>query len=131
MIGAKGKTTFNAEKVKRKANDGTFRSLGHAAATIRLIARRSIKRRKGPSKIGQPPHTRAGMLKRAILFFVDKARGYALIGVSEDILDDAGMPHEHGGRFRKETFGKRPFMLPALEKAKPRLPTFWANSIRN
>ncbi len=45
-------------------------------------------------------------------------------------LATAGNAHEFGGKFRREHYPKRPFMGPALEKVKDRLPPMWAGSIR-
>ena len=79
---------------------------------------------------GTPPNTRRGQLKRSIVYAMDKQRGVALIGPDFDIVGVAGKAHEFGGRFRRERYPKRPFMGPALEKVKDRLPSLWANSVR-
>ena len=39
-------------------------------------------------------------------------------------------PNEHGGRYRDENYDRRPFMGPALQKERPKLPSRWANSLR-
>ena len=130
MIGVKVTTKKSIDKVKRKAQQGNFKSLGHAAAAIRLVARRSIKRRQTASMPGTPPNTRKGQLKRAIVYAIDKQRGIATIGPDVDVIAPAGKAHELGGKFRREHYPKRPFMGPALEKVKDRLPPMWAGSIR-
>ncbi len=130
MIEAKVTTKNAFDKVKAKTQQGNFKSLGHAAATIRLVARRSIRRRKTAAMPGTPPNTRRGQLKRSIVYALDKQRGVALIGPDFDVVGAAGKAHEFGGRFRRERYPKRPFMGPALEKVKDRLPPMWANSIR-
>lgn len=129
MIGVKARTKFDREKLRRKARQGNIKSLGHAAATIRLTARRSIRKRKGPSAKGTPPHTRTKRLPSSILYYVDKTRQMALIGPSQRIVGIAGAEHEHGGKWRKERFPKRPFMFPALQTTAPRLPRHWAGSV--
>jgi hypothetical protein len=68
MIAVKVTTKKSFDKVKAKAQQGNFKSLGHAAAAIRLVARRSIKRRQTASMPGTPPNTRKGQLKRAIVY---------------------------------------------------------------
>jgi phage gpG-like protein len=117
-------------QVQRKAQQGNFKSLGHAAAALRLVARRSIRRRRMAASPGSPPNTRRGQLKRSIMYAVNKKRGVALIGPSFEMVGTAGKAHEFGGRYRRERYPKRPFMGPALDKVKDRLPSMWAGSIR-
>jgi len=118
------------DQVKRKAQQGNFESLSHAAASIRLIARRSIRRRQTAAMPGNPPHTRQGQLKRSIMYAIDKQRGVALIGPSFDFIGAAGKAHELGGKFRRERYPKRPFMGPALDKVKDRLPSLWTSRMQ-
>jgi hypothetical protein len=40
------------------------------------------------------------------------------------------MAHEFGGHYRREHYDKRPFMGPALQKIKDRLPSMWAGSVK-
>jgi len=186
-------------KVQRRAEDGTFRSLRHAAAAVRLTARRSIRRRPGASMPGRPPHEHTAGFKRSILYHVDRRQGRAVIGMlrkgastgpSVPGVLEHGSPNvklrakrysatdfliygygpiavdegrgpltqtEHGkvrvqrGRMRTLTqaaraarlqdlwgiggrppapMAARPFMRPALEKLRPRLPGFWQDSVR-
>lgn len=130
MIGVKAKTRFDAGKVQRRVKKASIESLGHAGAVIRLTARRSIRKRKGPSAPGTPPHTRQGQLRRAIRFAVEKREERVVIGPEYAVVGSAGMPHEFGGRFRGQRYAKRPFMGPALMKVKDRLPRKWAASVR-
>jgi hypothetical protein len=130
MIGARAKVTENMRAVAKQAKDGTFESLSHAAGYIRKVAKSSIRPGRKPSQSGQPPHTQTRRLPRAIVYAVDRRVGEAVIGPSAELVGPAGKPHEHGGRFRGTFYPERPFMLPALMKSKPRLPTFWANSVR-
>jgi phage gpG-like protein len=130
MIGVRVKTKNSIDKVKAKVKQGNFKSLGHAGAAIRLVARRSIRKRKSASMPGTPPNTRRGQLKRSILYSLDKQRGVVLIGPDYEVVGTAGKAHEFGGLFRREVYPKRPFMGPALEKVKDRLPSMWSSSIR-
>ena len=189
------KTKLNTQRVKRKVDEGTFRSLAHAGAAVRLIARRNIRQRKTASPPGQPPHTRRGQLRRAILYAVDRKSKSVVIGPSINLISKIGRAHEHGGveypaktrkpnwriqigghgpipnprgkiqlakytasfikiltpaqlekvqQFvtelppqikltqvppRRAVYPKRPFMRPALEKLRTRLPTFWRTSV--
>lgn len=130
MIVANVKTKDETKKVLAKAKQGNFKSLGHAGAAIRLTARRSIRKRKTASPEGQPPSTRRGQLRSAILFDVDKQNDLVVIGPSYSKVGASGSAHEHGGKYKRQRYPKRPFMGPALEKIKDRLPKLWAGSVK-
>jgi len=127
-VSVKVQTRLDKAKVKRAASTATITSLGHAGALIRKVARNSIRRGKKESPPGTPPHTRKGQLKRAILYAKDD--GSVVVGPSAEIVGESGKAHEFGGRYRSERFPKRPFMGPALEKARDRLPKLWRASVR-
>lgn len=128
MIGTRVKTEFHARRLRDRARAGNVMSLQHAAAAIRLTAKRSIRRKKGPAPRGQPPHTHKGTLPRSILYAVDKLAQTAIIGTSHRIINVAGGEHEIQFSRRKR-LPQRPFMAPALQKMAPRLPKHWASSI--
>lgn len=121
--------TFDTAKVVRQVKAGSIESLGHAGGAIRLAARHSIKRSPRPSEPGTPPHTRRGLLRGAIVYAVEKERESVVIGPRHSVAGPAGMPHEFGGRFRRERYIKRPFMGPALLEVADRLPRHWAGSV--
>ncbi len=130
MIAMRAKVRDETRKVKKKAKQGSFKSLGHAAAALRLTSRRSIRRRKKASAEGQPPSTRRGELKEAILYAIEKPNDVAVIGADEAKVGESASAHEHGGRYKRQRYPKRPFMGPSLVKLKTRLPRFWRNSVR-
>jgi len=190
MIAVKIKVKGETGKVLRKAKAGSIKSLGHAGAYIRGIAKRSIKVSKDPAPPGHQPHTRKGRLKKAIFYGVERERQGVVIGPTVSEVGRIGHTHEFGGteppkkrKSRKANFrldvgghgpidvegGKpvvvqlktdrqvararevagslppsmggpeskrprkyppRPFMGPALEISKARLPRLWANSVR-
>ncbi len=130
MIGVNAKTKMETQKVLAKAKQGSFKSLSHAGAAIRLTARRSIRKRKTASPAGSPPHTRRGQLRRAIAYAVEKQQLRVVIGPEHEVVGESGKAHEFGGRYRREQYEKRPFMGPALEKLQDRLPPLWAGSVR-
>jgi hypothetical protein len=130
MFGMKCRSRFDARKVRKKADAGTFKSLNHAAAAIRLTARRSIRRSPKESAAGTPPHTRRGLLKRALLYNVDKAKMKAVIGPAYSIAGRSGSAHEFGGKYYGRKYPKREYMGPALKVNKRRLPKFWAGTIK-
>lgn len=130
MVGVKVKTRSHMGRVKKAAQRATFDNLGHAGAAIRLTARRSIRRSKQASAPGKPPSTRKGRLRSAIRYAVEKNRSRVVIGPEHSVVADAGRAHEFGGRFRSERYVRRPFMGPALEENKQRLPRLWAGSVK-
>ena len=130
MIGMKATVKFDARKVRARAKKGNLESLGHAGGAIRLAARRSIRRSPKASVPGTPPHTRKGRLRGAILYAVERQQERVVIGPRYTVAGPSGMAHEFGGRFRGGRYDRRPFMGPALEKVKNRLPHMWAGSVR-
>ena len=130
MVSVRVRTRSNVRRVKRKAHQGSIKSLGHAGGAIRLAAIRSIRKAPGPSPSGQPPHTHTRRLPRAIKYAVEKSKQTVVIGPDVVSFGTAGRAHEHGGRYKQEYYPRRPFMRPALEKVKKRLPMFWTGSVR-
>ena len=130
MVGMNVRTRADFRKVQRKARRANITSLAHAGASIRLTARRSIRRRKGPSAPGTPPHTRRGLLRNAILYAVEPHRQSVVVGPSIEVVGTSATAHEFGGRYRRRRYPRRPFMGPALERTAPRLPRHWAGSVR-
>lgn len=187
-IAAKVKTVNRFPQLKKQAQAGNYNSLKQASFSLRLIAKRSIKRRKGPSAPGTPPHTHSrgrGLGKVIEVEIVTEAQTFT--GPASPAGRTIWDLMEHGGRTRRrrqknlkerrpkigqvapinEAGGKvqrarittaaqaeraeritkqaneiraakageilnypaRPFMGPALEKAKPRIPQHWKNSI--
>ena len=130
MVGLTIRTRNDVPKVLRKLRRANIESLGHAGASLRLIARRSIRRSSKPAAPGRPPHTRRGRLRRAILYAVEAQDQRVVIGPAHAMVGPSAMAHEFGGRFRKSRYDRRPFMGPALAKIKDRLPRMWAGSVR-
>jgi len=129
MVGAKAKTKFDGKKVMA-AKRANITNLGHAGAAIRLAARHSIRKSKKASMPNTPPHTRKGRIKNAIKYAVTPGKQSVVIGPDYEVAADSGSAHEFGGRFRRENYDKRPFMGPALEKTKDRLPPLWGGSVK-
>lgn len=129
-VGVRVKTKMDAGKVTKAARAGSITSLAHAGAAIRLQARHSIRKSKKKSRTGTPPNTRKGRLRNAIKYAVTKSPLSAVIGPDVEVAGTSGRAHEFGGRYKKEHYDQRPFMGPALEKTKDRLPAFWRGSIK-
>lgn len=147
MIRLSARIESNIAFVLRKVQYATAQNLAKAGALIRAVARASIlkknrkaKRRKkrggavtarssrNASKPGTPPHTRRGRLRNAIVFDVEN--GNVVIGPTANLMDASAEPHEYGGMYKGEMYPARPFMGPALERVRDRLPSFWKDSIR-
>ena len=96
-------------------------ALGIPASVVSAVlkqskAGRSGKKRGIPSKPGQPPHIQSGKGKRGIVADMDPKTGNVAVG-----------PSGAGWYLRLHEFGQgkfpaRPFMAPALEKERRRLP---------
>jgi hypothetical protein len=116
--------------------------LSKAGAFIRTAARTSIRKRKGTAPPGKPPHSHEGSLRKLILFGYDRASDSVVVGpvgfaqsTAPRALEHGGetvVHTRHGGRLvsRKVKIAARPFMAPAMEKERPKLPLLWRNSIR-
>lgn len=128
----KVKTRMDVQKTLRRIRKsrGLYKSLQHAAASLRTIAQRLLRPKKGASSAGSPPHSRTKRLKHAILYSVDRDGQSAVIGPALSKIGRVGGVHEHGGFYKGTKYDARPFMGPALEKAKPKLPKHWAGSVR-
>ena len=100
-------------RVIRAVDKANYRSLGHAAASLRRAAAALIRRIRGPSRPGDPPHTKQGQLRRALRFAVENP-DTAVIGPMASVMDEAAGPLEHGGIYMGAKYDARPFMGPTL-----------------
>jgi len=130
VIGMTVRTRVDVQIVLRKARRANIRTLAHAGAAIRLAAKWSIRKRKGPSAEGTPPHTHTRRLPRAILYAVEKRAQRVVIGPSRTLIGRVGAVHEHGLRYMGDQYEPRPYMGPALKQTEDRLPSMWEGSIR-
>ena len=142
-VNVKVKTLVNFDRIKKSVHKMNISSIRHGSAYIRKIARNSIKyrlKKRDSSLAGTPPHTHAKGknmgIRKAIIYAVDQNDAVGVIGVGFSNLLDIDKAHELGGwykfsRYRETRFyPKRPFMLPALNKASPKLPSFWESRLR-
>jgi hypothetical protein len=148
-IEAAKKMFFDRAAVMKTADAGTRKVLSKFGAFVRTRSRTSIRKRKKASQPGQPPSSHVGLLKKFIFFGYDAAKKSVVIGPTLLNGTAGTVPEtlEYGGnatilvrkrgstkksqRERKTiTIAKRPFMQPAFEKEKTKLPALWANSIR-
>ena len=118
--------------------------LSRFGAFVRTGARSSIRKRRAVSEPGQPPSSHAGLLKKFIFFAYEPARRSVVIGPARlNQKSGEALPAlEYGGRTkiasrrrRQRTvhtvsIQARPFMGPAFETEKPKLPALWARSVK-
>ena len=146
MITMRIKDMFFDRHVVMAAVDNAKRKvLSKAGAFIRTAAKTSIRKRKGSAPPGAPPHSHEGSLRRLILFGYDKPNDSVVVGPvgfkkreAPSVLEYGGdtvVLRRVGGRGGKLTSQKvkiapRPYMAPALEKERPKLPLLWRNSVR-
>lgn len=180
-----------SKKVFKAVDAAMLTCVKRAAQYVAGIAKRSIGISPDKSEPGKPPHSRKGLLKRAIRWSADTVKAEAVIGPTISAVGKIGHTHEFGGTeppkvkkarkanfvleigghgpLRVTSFGAvgvgrlrtgrqlalakeiaaslparqaasgsaktrkyppRPFMGPALERSKARLPAFWANSVK-
>ncbi|MGE0606562.1 MAG: hypothetical protein AB7O62_05485 [Pirellulales bacterium] len=136
---------FDRQAVMNATTRAERKVLSRFGAFVRTTARSSIRKRKKPAAPSQPPSSHTGLLKRNIFFAYESDRANVVIGPIRLNAKNTNAPEtlEHGGAatvVRKGRRGKRtkrrvhidarPFMGPAAEKERSKLPTLWANSIR-
>lgn len=133
---------FDRHVVMRAADAAKRKVLSQAGAFIRTRAKTSIRKRKGTAPPGKPPHSHEGSLRRLILFGYDRSSDSVVVGPVGLAKSTAPRALEHGGETvvhqrrggrlvsRRVRIAARPFMAPALEKERPKLPLLWRNSIR-
>ncbi|MEZ6233406.1 MAG: hypothetical protein R3B68_04380 [Phycisphaerales bacterium] len=133
---------FDRPAVTRSVDGAKRRVLSKAGAFIRTAARTSIRKRKGSAAPGKPPHSHEGSLRRLIFFGYYRANDSVVVGPVGFKKSVAPRALEHGGatvvvarrrgrlQSRKVKIQARPFMAPALERERPKLPVLWRNSVR-
>jgi len=136
---------FDRKRVVDATDRVTRRVLSKFGAFVRQTAKRSIRRRKRPSRPGQPPSSHTGLLKRRIFFGYDREKQSVVIGPAPinqrspygdttvpELLEEGGRVRrrEPGGRTETLNYRARPFMGPAFEKEQPKLPAMWRDSVR-
>jgi hypothetical protein len=106
-------------------------------ALIRMIARRSIRKRKANSQPGNPPTSRTGLLRNFIFFSWDPGSQSVIVGPERLNLTgktpktlEYGGTNQTRGKNRRARYKARPYMRPALNVAMARLPELWKNAIK-
>ncbi|MCC7409172.1 MAG: hypothetical protein IT442_13985 [Phycisphaeraceae bacterium] len=129
---------FDRPAVLGAVDKTTRRVLSRFGAFVRTTAKRSIRRKKGGSAPGSPPHSHEGSLRRLIYFGFDPGKRSVVVGPVPFGKGEAPSLLEHGGTTTLKRRGKtlaahyrqRSFMGPALEAEKSKLPAMWADSVK-
>jgi len=136
---------FDRDKVRRRTDTGTRRVFSKFGAFVRRAARSSIRKRKRISSPGRPPSSHTGLLKKLIYFGYERARKSVVIGPmrlgakageAPAALEYGGastIVAGRGGRKRKKRrvrIAARPYMGPAFQHERPKLPAMWRDSVR-
>lgn len=141
------KLFFDGKAVIGAVDKATRKVFMRFGAFVRRGAKSSIRKRRRISDPGSPPSSHVGTLKRLIYFGYDPVQKSVVIG-PEMFRGQANAPLlEYGGRTRLRrrarrgripmrsgaviaTYKARPFMGPAFEREKPKLPAMWAGSVK-
>jgi hypothetical protein len=135
---------FDSKKVIAAVDKAERRVFSRFGAFVRRTAKSSIRKRKRSAEPGRPPSSHTGLLKRFIYFAYEPASHNVVIGpiALSGKIGAAPLALEHGGRSKVATRDRgrrvvrtsmveaRPFMGPAFEKEKPKLPSMWRDSVR-
>src|SRR5690554_6222616 len=120
---------FDRDAVIRQTEKAKRKNLAQAGGFTRLVARRSIRKRKRVSTPGQPPSSHQGDYRRSIFFAYEPHRDSVVIGPRADYGSRTTNPTvpemlEFGGVVRRggqtRRYRARPHMGPALEQAEER-----------
>ena len=131
---------FDRKSVTSRVDKAARKVLSKFGAFVRTGAKHSIRKRKTVSEPGSPPSSHVGLLRKLIYFGYDPGRKSVVIGPTPlhgtaeapPLLEYGGKARRRGrkGRLVTATYKARPFMGPAFEREKPKLPAMWANSVK-
>lgn len=84
---------FDPSKLLREADRAKARVLSKAGSYVWKTDKQSIKKRKGPSRPGQPPHSHGGGLFKRHIYFSRPANGADSVVIGPALLSN---PHPGG-----------------------------------
>lgn len=144
MIKINTHTFFYNKKVLHLLDKKTHAALGRFGKYVRTVAKNSIKRvgkKAAPSKPGQPPKSRKGLLKNFIFYGFDLAKRsviigpqkiYGLKGKAPSVLEYGGTVKSKRGKthITSSKVSARPYMGPAFREGKKHLASLWSNNVQ-
>ena len=122
-------TEFDEDGIVARIARASRDILRRAGAYVRRVAQRKVVTSPKASQPGSPPHSRKGLLKRAILFGSDGDKS-VLVGPGFNFVGPSMSAHEFGGKYRKERYPKRPLMGPSLKESVPHLAKMWDGAVK-
>lgn len=135
-MGFKALTFFDQKAVKDSTDRTNRKALSLLGAFVRQHAKRSMRRRKGPSPKGTPPSKHERPWLEKLLFFAwDQGTRSVVVGPAPFGRGDGAWLNERGGaaairlpngRTVRGVYDKRPYMAPALAAVWPRLGACYA-----
>lgn len=118
---------FNTKEVQTAKDKAEKKILARFGFLTRRDARSSMRKKKKPSKKGEPPRVKTGLLKNFLFFSYDKIRHSVVIGPARL----AGFKGAGEAPSKLEDELDRPYMRPAYERQlAEHMPDMWKNSIR-
>ena len=125
----KAEVEFDADGLAARIARAGRDFLRRAGAYVRRVAQRKVATSPRASPPGSPPHSRRGLLRRAVLFGSDGDKR-VLVGPGFTFVGTSASAHEFGGKYRRERYPKRPLMGPALRESAPHLAKMWQDAVK-
>lgn len=135
---------FARRKVRRSLRKARMKKLSEMTKDERqrYRIRQDIAKREGlprpkrplaPSKPGEPPRMRVGLIKKLLFFAYDRDARSVVVGPAvidrptgaPETLEEGGYVETRSGRVRIEP---RPYMKPVFDEMRPQLPRFLAGN---
>ncbi len=117
LVGVQVLIRMRTQQLRKKVDRARRTWLQSSAKLVRLEAKRSIRKSKEPSSPGEPPKSKSGKLRKSIFYRV--GRRDAWIGPTRPEGSHANIVE--GGA---EHMAPRPFMGPAMKRARPKIRRF-------
>lgn len=141
MIGVKlaQRSFFDRKPVVSATDRANRRVLSKFGAFVRTRARGSMKRRKTASAPGEPPSAHVGLIKQFLYFSYEQSRKSVVIGPAKlnkpgeavRVLEEGGMATVfRRGEPKNVLYAKRPFMKPAFDEERKKMPAAFAGQIK-
>ena len=120
---------FDADSLTARVAKASVEILKRMGAYVRRVAQSKVRTSPKASQPGTPPHSRRGLLKRAILFGLEKDKKRVLVGPGFRFVGTSASAHEFGGAYKGDRYPKRPLMGPSLLESLPHLSQMWLDAV--
>lgn len=119
-----------ADRLAGAVKYASKQALRRAGAYVRAVAVNSVRKAKDAAPPGSPPHTRRGLLKRAVRFDSSGDGMTVAVGPVRSAVGLSMTAHEFGGLYRGRKYPQRRLMGPALGRSVPELAKLWRDSVK-